>query len=110
MRALLLLSITTLACTFLGGCAADSTGAGTQAPPIPVHIKGMSYDPRKLEIHAGDAVVWVNDAHTVHTAMSEDPGHAFDTGDIDAAQTSKPVRFTSPGEYPYHCRVHGKAM
>ena len=111
MRRLPLLSITTLATfTFLGACAGDSAAAETQAPPIPVHIKAMSYEPRKLEVHAGDAVVWINDAHAVHTALSEDAGHPFDTGDIQPAQTSKPIRFTSPGEYRYHCRVHGKAM
>src|SRR5262245_59465553 len=89
--------------TFLGACSADTAGADTRSQPSSVHIKGMSYEPRTLEIAAGDAVTWINDAHAVHTAMSDEVGHAFDTGDILPAQTSKPIPFASPGEYKYHC-------
>src|SRR5262249_23684287 len=103
-------TVTIAMLTFLGACSADTARDDTRSQPSSVHIKGMSYEPRTLEIAAGDAVVWINDAHATHTEMSEETGHAFDTGDILPAQTSKPIRFASPGEYKYHCRVHGKAM
>src|SRR5262245_56459681 len=111
MRSVSLPPIVTLAIlTLFNGCSAGSQPADSQSEPVPVHIRGMSYGPRMLEVRPGDAVVWINDAHTVHSATSEEADHAFDTGDILPGQTSKPIRFASPGEYQYHCRVHGKAM
>ena len=44
-----------------------------------VTITSLSYDPKKLEIRAGDSVVWTNKAFSRHTATSDDEGKAFDT-------------------------------
>jgi len=78
--------------------------------PVTVKVKSLSYDPKKLEIHVGDSVVWTNSALTAHTAISDDDGKTFDTGEIEPGQSSKPVKFDKEGEFKYHCKVHGKSM
>ena len=49
-------------------------------------------------------------ARTKHSATSDDDGKTFDTGDIEPGKSSKAVEFEKPGEFKYHCKVHGKTM
>ncbi|HUL13305.1 MAG TPA: cupredoxin domain-containing protein [Methylococcaceae bacterium] len=81
-----------------------------EAKPITVKMKSLSYEPRKLEIHVGDSVVWSNEARTPHTATSDDEGKTFDTDEIKPAESSKPVKFEKEGDFKYHCKIHGKSM
>jgi plastocyanin len=81
-----------------------------EAKPVIVTMRSLSYDPKKLEVHVGDGVVWTNESRTKHTATSDDEGKTFDTGEIDRGQSSKPVKFEKEGEFKYHCKVHGKTM
>lgn len=74
-----------------------------------VEMKSLSYEPKKLEIQAGDSVEWKNIALTPHTATAND-GKSFDTKTISPKQTSKPVKFDQAGTFEYHCTVHGKVM
>jgi plastocyanin len=90
----------------------DETKGDTksEAKPITVTMKSLSYDPKKLEVHVGDSVVWTNTSRTTHSAMSDDDGKTFDTGEIEPGKSSKPVKFEKEGEFKYHCKVHGKTM
>jgi plastocyanin len=81
-----------------------------EVKPMIVTIKSLNYDPKKLEIRAGDSVAWTNKAFSRHTATSDDEGKAFDTGDIPPDESSKAVKFDKVGEFKYHCTVHGKTM
>ena len=73
-----------------------------------VIMKSISYDPKTLEIEAGDAVEWTNKSYTEHSASAEDS--SFDTGLIPPGKTTKQVTFSSPGIFTYHCSMHGKSM
>ncbi|MDG3005412.1 cupredoxin domain-containing protein [Paludisphaera mucosa] len=77
---------------------------------VTVTMKSLSFSPKTLEIEAGDSVVWSNEARTKHTAISDDDGKSFDTGEIEPEKSSKPVKFDTEGEFKYHCKVHGKSM
>jgi plastocyanin len=93
------------------GSAAEQNGDNpSEAKAITVTVKSLSFDPKKLEVHVGDAVVWTNQARTKHTAISDDDGKTFDTDEIAPGQSSKPVKFEREGEFRYHCKVHGKTM
>jgi len=81
-----------------------------EAKPITAKMKSLGYDPKKLEIHVGDSVVWTNKALTTHTALSDDDGKTFDTGEVEPGKSSKSVKFEKEGEFKYHCKVHGKSM
>jgi plastocyanin len=93
-------------------CSADEKSGGQKpdARPVTVMMKSLGYDPKKLEIQVGDSVVWANEARTTHTAVSDDEGKTFDTGEVEPGQSSKPVKFEKEGEFKYHCMVHGKSM
>jgi plastocyanin len=101
-----------LSLTGLLACAADEKN-GDQSPEaksLTVTMKSLSYDPKKLEVHVGDSVVWTNESRTTHTAVSDDEGKTFDTGEVAPGKSSKPVKFEREGEFKYHCKVHGKTM
>ena len=90
---------------------ADKNGdKKTQPKTITVTMKSLSYDPKKLEIRVGDSVVWTNKAFAAHTAISDDDGKTFDTGNVEPGESSKAVKFKKEGEFKYHCLVHGKTM
>jgi plastocyanin len=93
-------------------CAADEKSGDkkAEAKPITVTMKSLSYDPKKLEVHVGDSVVWTNKSRTAHTATSDDEGKTFDTDEVEPGKSSKPVKFEKEGEFKYHCKVHGKTM
>ena len=93
-------------------CSADEQkGDGkSEVNTITVTMKSLSYDPKKLEIHVGDSVVWTNESRTKHTVVSDDEGKTFDTGEVEPGKSSKPVKFEKEGEFKYHCKVHGKTM
>jgi plastocyanin len=93
-------------------CAADEKNDGkkTEAKPITIKMKSLSFEPKKLEIRAGDSVIWTNESRTTHTATSDDDRKTFDTGDVKPGQSSKALTFDREGEFKYHCKVHGKSM
>ncbi len=80
-----------------------------EASDITVKMKSLSYDPRKLEIHVGDSVIWTNNSFANHTATSDD-GKTFDTDEVKPEESSKPLKFEKEGEFKYHCKIHGKSM
>jgi plastocyanin len=99
-----------LAGSFICSAGAQHGDRKAEAKPITVTMKSLSYDPKKLEVHVGDSVVWTNESRTKHTATSDDDGKTFDTGEIEPGKSSKPVKFEKEGEFKYHCKVHGKTM
>jgi plastocyanin len=86
------------------------SGTVVVRPATIVTMKSMSFDPKRLEVPIGVSVVWANKAHTKHTAISDDDGKTFDTGEIKPGNSSKPVKFEKEGEFKYYCLIHGKSM
>jgi plastocyanin len=80
------------------------------SPVVTIKMKSISYDPKQIEVEAGQKVIWENVAYTDHSATSNDNGTTFDTGMIAPHQSSKEVRFEHPGTFPYHCKTHGMTM
>jgi len=69
------------------------------AEPTTVAMKSLSFDPKMVEVHVGDSVVWTNEARTSHTAVSDDDGKTFDTGEVEPGKSSKSVKFEKEGEF-----------
>jgi plastocyanin len=80
------------------------------AGPTVIEMKSITYSPKKIEITAGDSVVWKNTSYTKHSATSNDGGKTFDTGMVSPGQSSKAVLFAQPGDFLFNCSVHGKTM
>lgn len=76
-----------------------------------------AYDPPTIEVTAGDTVEWTHTGSNPHTVTADDgsfdshpecetfadsaDGNCMEQGDTYAET------FEAPGEYPYHCRIHG---
>lgn len=69
----------------------------------PVTIQGFAYSPGTVTVTVGDTVTWTNRDGASHTATADDG--SFDTGGIPGS-SSDTIRFTSPGEFRYHCTIH----
>ena len=112
MRYLQLCSVVCAVClTASLGVSGDARGEkAAGGKPVTVAMKSLSYEPKLLEIQVGDSVVWSNDAHTAHTATSDDDSNAIDSGEIQPGKSSKAVAFNKAGEFKYHCEIHGRAM
>ena len=102
MRPHRLLAVTALV---LAGCG----GAGESAEPVPTNevtmVKSYRFEPKTVEIEAGDTVTWTNDdnfTHSVQVDGQED--HEVEPGE------SVEITFDEPGTFHYVCRMHRKDM
>ena len=102
--------VVAMACYLSTSPSAAKVDAKSEGKPITVTMKSLSYDPKKLEVHVGDSVVWTNESRTKHTVVSDDEGKTFDTGEVEPGKSSNPVKFDKEGEFKYHCKVHGRVM
>jgi plastocyanin len=88
----------------LAGCGA----AGTSTPVATDHVqmaKSYRFDPKAIEIKAGDSVTWTNNDNFTHTVKVEDgPDHKVGRGD------SVTITFEKPGTYHYVCTLHSHDM
>lgn len=71
---------------------------------VTVKIQKMAFQPNPVNVKAGDTVVWQNGDSMRHTATADDG--SFDTGNIAAGGSSKPIAFSEAGSVPYHCEIH----
>ena len=101
----LLLSAVAAAALFAAGCG----GAGESSEPVATTevqmVKSYRFDPKVIEIKAGDTVTWTNEdnfTHTVEVDGQED--HKVEQGE------SFSIKFDTPGTYHYVCTLHSKDM
>ncbi len=105
-RRFLLPAVAVLAATvFAAGCG----GAGESAEPVATTevkmVKSYRFEPKTIEIEAGDTVTWTNEdnfTHTVEVDGRED--HKVDQGE------SVEITFDEPGTYHYVCTLHSQDM
>ena len=104
MRKLLLPAVAAAA-LFAAGCG----GSGESSEPVATTqvqmVKSYRFDPKVIEIDAGETVTWTNEdnfTHTVEVDGQED--HKVGRGE------SFSTRFDTPGTYHYVCTLHSKDM
>ena len=105
-RRLLLPAVALLAASlFAAGCG----GAGESSQPVATTevamAKSYRFDPKTIEIEAGDTVTWTNEdnfTHTVQVDGQED--HTVGKGE------SVEITFDEPGTYDYVCTLHSQDM
>jgi plastocyanin len=92
-----------------GPLAAGCGGSGEAAVPVTTTevamVKSYRFDPKTIEIEAGQTVTWTNDdnfSHTVRVDGQED--HEVSQGE------SVSITFDTPGTYHYVCTLHSKDM
>jgi plastocyanin len=91
--------------------AVVAAGCGSSGESEPVAttkvtmVKSYRFEPKAIEVRAGDTVTWTNDdnfTHTVQVDGQED--HSVDRSDHVS------IRFDKPGTYHYVCTLHRTDM
>ena len=103
---LLLPAVALLAVTlFAAGCG----GAGESSEPVAATevemVKSYRFEPKTIEIEAGETVTWTNDDNFTHTVQVEgQEDHRVGRGE------SVEITFDEPGSYAYVCTLHRQDM
>ena len=103
---LLLPAVAVLAASlFAAGCG----GAGESSEPVATTevamAKSYRFDPKTIEIEAGETVTWTNEDNFTHTVEVDGQGdHKVGRGDSVA------ITFDEPGTYHYVCTLHSQDM
>ena len=82
----------------MGAAPAQAAGATHQ-----VRIEGMKFVPERIEVAAGDTIVWSNKDFVPHTVTAA--AAKVESGELAEGKT---FRFVAKrkGEMPYTCRLH----
>jgi plastocyanin len=89
--------------------AAGCAGSGESDEPVATTevemIKSYRFNPKVIEVKAGDTVTWVNEDNFTHTVQ------------VDGQQDRKvgqgesvSITFDTPGSYRYVCTLHSQDM
>jgi plastocyanin len=88
--------------------AAGCGGTGSSEPVATTKVsmaKSYRFDPKTIEITAGDTVTWTNNDNFTHTVRVDgEEDHKVGRGD------SVSITFEKPGSYHYVCTLHSKDM
>ena len=89
---------------FAAGCGGSESTAPVATTEVQM-AKSYRFDPKTIEIEAGDTVTWTNAdnfTHTVQVDGQED--HKVERGE------SVSIAFDTPGTYHYVCTLHKRDM
>ena len=101
----LLLPVVAAAAVFAAGCG----GSGESSEPVATTevqmVNSYRFDPKVIEIKAGDTVTWTNEDNFTHTVeVDGQVDHKVEQGE------SFSIKFDTPGTYHYVCTLHSKDM
>ena len=93
------------AAVFAAGCG----GSGESGEPVATTevqmVKSYRFDPKVIEIEAGETVTWTNDDNFTHTVQVDGQSdHEVERGE------SVEITFDTPGTYHYVCTLHSQDM
>jgi plastocyanin len=89
---------------FAAGCGSSESSEPVATTEVQM-AKSYRFDPKMIEIEAGDTVTWTNAdnfTHTVQVDGQED--HKVERGQ------SVSISFDTPGTYHYVCTLHERDM
>ena len=99
-----LLPVVAAAVLFAAGCGGSGTSGPVAATEVEM-VKSYSFDPKVIEIEAGDTVIWTNEDNFTHTVQVEgQEDHKVEQGE------SVEITFDEPGTYDYVCTLHSQDM
>ena len=103
MRKLLLPAVAAAA-FFAAGCGGSGASEPVAATEVEM-VKSYRFDPKVIEIEAGDTVTWTNQDSFTHTVQVDgDEDHKVERGE------SVSITFDRPGTYDYVCTLHSKDL
>jgi plastocyanin len=99
-----LLPVVAAAAVVAAGCGGSGTSEPVAATEVAM-VKSYSFDPKVIEIEAGDTVTWTNEDNFTHTVQVDgQDDHNVEQGE------SVEITFDDPGTYHYVCTLHSKDM
>jgi len=101
----LLLPAVAAAAVFAAGCG----GSGESSEPVATTgvqmVKSYRFEPKVIEVEAGDTVTWTNEDNFTHTVeVDGEEDHEVEQGE------SFSITFDRTGTYHYVCTLHSKDM
>jgi plastocyanin len=88
-----------------------SSGARRAPAEHVVRIRGMLFQPARLQIAAGDSVTWINDDILLHAVKSTDPANPWQSKDLQPRQSwTKTFARSAPYFCPYHPPMTGQIV
>ncbi len=93
------------ACTLLAaGCGGEGSSTPVATTEIEM-VKSYRFDPKAIEIEAGETVTWTNNDNFTHTVQVDGQGdHKVEKSE------SVSIEFSTPGTYHYVCTLHSRDM
>jgi plastocyanin len=89
--------------------AAGCGGSGESGEPVATTevemVKSYRFDPKVVEVGAGDTVTWTNEDNFTHTVQVEGQ-EAHEVGQGESVS----ITFDTPGTYSYLCTLHSQDM
>jgi plastocyanin len=86
------------------GCG-ESANAEPVATTEVAMVKSYRFDPKTIEIEAGQSVTWTNEDNFTHTVQVDgEEDHKVERGE------SVSIAFETSGTYHYVCTLHSKDM
>jgi plastocyanin len=106
MTSRLLLAAAALAAVlFVAGCGGTEQSSEPVATTEVKMVKSYSFDPKTIEIEAGQTVTWTNEDNFTHTVQVDgQDDHKVGQGE------SVEITFDEPGTYDYVCTLHSQDM
>jgi plastocyanin len=104
MRSLLVALAALLTVVIAAGCGESESSEPVATTEVAM-AKSYRFDPKAIEIEAGQSVTWTNEdnfTHTVQVDGQED--HKVERGE------SVSIAFDTPGTYHYVCTLHSQDM
>jgi plastocyanin len=99
-----LLPVVAAAAVFAAGCGGSDTSEPVATTEVEM-VKSYRFDPKVIEIKAGDTVTWTNEDNFTHTVQIEgQEDHKVGQGE------SVEITFDKPGTYHYVCTLHSQDM
>jgi plastocyanin len=89
---------------FAAGCGSSSSTEPVATTEVQM-AKSYRFDPKTIEIEAGDTVTWTNADNFTHTVQVDgQKDHKVERGE------SVSISFDTPGAYHYVCTLHKRDM
>jgi plastocyanin len=86
------------------GCG-ESESAEPVATTEVAMVKSYRFDPKVIEVDAGESVTWTNDDNFTHTVQVDgEEDHRVERGE------SVSIAFEEPGTHHYVCTLHSQDM
>ena len=86
------------------GCGGSESSEPVATTDVTM-VKSYRFDPKAVEIQAGQSVTWTNDDNFTHTVKVDDQeDHKVERGE------SVSIAFETPGTYHYVCTLHSQDM